>query len=209
MPCLKNFLHKSDMLKIGAVVLAAGESKRMGFPKMLLPFRGKPIISVVLKTVIDSGIDYIIVVLGHRYEMLIPLIDPATADYCINHHYHEGMLSSVVCGIKRLRQQVDAIMIFPGDQPLISPELIQLLTDNYNKTDKEIIIPVYEGRRGHPILIGSSLMGEIEKLDPETGLRGLSLEYPYAVLEVNSNDPGIIKDFDTYEEYMHEINQTK
>jgi molybdenum cofactor cytidylyltransferase len=197
------------MFKIGAVVLAAGESKRMGFPKMLLPFRGKPILSVVLRTIIDSGIDYIIVVLGHRHEMLIPIIEPTIADYCINHHYHQGMLSSVLCGIKRLRQQTDAIMIFPGDQPLISVESVKLLTDNYNKTDKEIIIPVYQGRRGHPVLIGHSLVGEIEKLDPETGLRGLSLEYPYAVLEVETNDPGIVKDFDTYEEYIHEINQMK
>jgi molybdenum cofactor cytidylyltransferase len=197
------------MLRIGAVVLAAGESKRMGFPKMLLPFRGKPILSLVLKTVIDSGIDSIIVVLGHKNEKLIPLMEPTIADYCINYRFQEGMLSSVICGIKHLRQQTDAIMIFPGDQPLITVGTIKLLIDNYKITDKEIIIPVYDGKRGHPVLIGSHLIGEIEKLDPEIGLRGLSQEFPYQIHEVVTNDQGVIKDFDTYEEYMNEINQVK
>lgn len=197
------------MLKIGAVVLAAGESKRMGFPKMLLPFNGKPILSVVLKTVIDSGINYIIVVLGHKSEKLIPLVESTTADYCINHNFQNGMLSSVICGIRHCRQQADAIMIFSGDQPLITVDAINLLIDSYKKTDKEIIIPVFDGKRGHPVLIGSTLIGEIEKLDPEIGLRGLSQEYSYEVLEVVSNDQGIIKDFDTYEEYLNEINQMK
>lgn len=197
------------MLKIGAVVLAAGESKRMGFNKMLLPFPGKPMLSVVLTTVIESDIDYVIVVLGDKSEKLLSLIKQTSADYCVNQQYKEGMLSSVICGIKHLRQQVDALMIFPGDQPLVSSGTIKLIIDSYKKTYKEIIIPVFEGKRGHPVLIGSSLIGEIERLDPETGLRGLVKAYPHAVLEVKTNDPGTIKDFDTYEEYLNEINQIK
>jgi molybdenum cofactor cytidylyltransferase len=193
---------------IWAIVLAAGESKRMGFPKMLLPFNGSTMVENVINTITVSGIVNIMVVLGAERESIIERIGKSTVQYCYNEQYREGMLSSVKCGFRNIPSDCKAILVFQGDQPMISDMAINALVEAYLHSEKGIVIPVFRTKRGHPLLVDMKYRDEIEKLSPAIGLRSLAEEFSRDVLEVETNDPGILRDFDTYDEYIKEINQT-
>jgi len=197
------------MGELWAIILAAGESRRMGSPKMLLPFRGKTMIENVIANVSESKADNLMVVLGAEKESIIRLIGEMSLEYCFNESYREGMLSSVQCGFRNLPSDLSAVLVFQGDQPLITPIAIDAVIEAYLSSGKGIIIPVYKSRRGHPILIDIKYRDEIGKLSSVIGLRSLAEKFPGDVLEVDTDEPGILRDFDTYEEYLEEINQIK
>jgi molybdenum cofactor cytidylyltransferase len=195
------------MSQIWAIILAAGESKRMGTPKMLLPFDRSTMIETVISNVLGSKADRILVVLGSSGSEIEKLIRTKTVNYCFNENYKDGMLSSVKCGLRNIPAGFRAALIFQGDQPLITSSTSDSVIDSYNLSGKGIVIPVYHNRRGHPVLIDKKYTKEIEKLSPSLGLRSLSYTFPNDVLEVAVNDPGILRDIDTYPEYEKAINQ--
>jgi molybdenum cofactor cytidylyltransferase len=192
---------------IWGIILAAGESKRMGFPKMLLTFNGKTMIENVISNVKGSDIENIIVVLGADREVIAETITHLQLKCCFNDSYKKGMLSSVQCGFKDLPSDFKAVLIFQGDQPLITPREINRVIEAYNLSGKGIVIPVHNKMRGHPLLIDRKYRDEIEKLDSRDGLRSLAYRFSDDVMEVETDDPGILRDFDTNEDYLKEINQ--
>lgn len=194
------------MDKIWAIILAAGESKRMGSPKMLLPFGGKTMLETVIDNVKGSCVDQILVVLGAEKTRITALIEKLPVKYCYNYNYKEGMLSSVKCGFRNIGE-CRAVLVYQGDQPLISAEVTDRMIDVYRSSDKGILIPVYRKKRGHPLLVDARYKDEIEGIDPAIGLRALAEKHPEDILEVETDEPGILRDFDTYEEYKREINQ--
>jgi molybdenum cofactor cytidylyltransferase len=161
----------------------------------------------VIRNVTASAVDNTIVVLGADRDMLIPFVIKSSIRYCINDNYKEGMLSSVKCAMTALPDNMDAVLVFQGDQPFIPSYVINKLIDNYKASGKGIIIPVFDGRRGHPVLIGNKLINEVTKLDPGKGLRSLAYTFPDEVLEVETDNQGILRDIDTYEDYLIEINK--
>jgi molybdenum cofactor cytidylyltransferase len=195
------------MGKIWSIILAAGESKRMGFPKMLLTFNGKTMIENVIDNIADSDSDNILVVLGANMDELIDLISKYDVKYCYNENYKEGMLSSVQCGFKNLPPDYGAAMVFQGDQPFISSAVINSIIAAYKSSNHGIVIPVYEGKRGHPLLLDCRYREQIGKLDPDEGLRSISHIFNDDIFEVTTDNPGILRDFDTYEDYKKEIKQ--
>jgi len=195
------------MGKICAVILAAGESKRMGYPKMLLPFNGSTMLECVIANISQSRIDKIIIVLGAEKESLIQLAKKLTIEYYYNENFKEGMLSSVQCGFRNLPEDCSACIVFQGDQPLITHVVIDAIIKAYLATHKGIVIPVYKKKRGHPILIDIKYRKNIDKLNPAIGLRALPSLFSDDVLEVETQGPGILRDFDTYQQYMKGINQ--
>lgn len=195
------------MGEIWAIILAAGESKRMGFPKMLLPFQGRTMVENVIASVTGSKVDKIMVVLGAEKDYIVKLIGKLPVRYCYNENYKKGMLSSVNCGFRNIPSDFQAVLVFQGDQPLINQTSINIVIDSYMASEKGLVIPVYEGKRGHPLLIDRKYLDEIEKLSPARGLRSLAEKFCDDVLEVDTNDPGIIRDFDTFEQYKKGINQ--
>jgi molybdenum cofactor cytidylyltransferase len=197
------------MGEIWAVILAAGESKRMGSPKMLLPFNGSTIIECVISNVAKSGVDKIIVVLGAEKETLIHLLGKLHVEYCYNEDYKKGMLSSVQCGFKNLPSCCKASLVFQGDQPLITSDTINTVINAYASSEKGIVIPVFERKRGHPVMIDMKYRHDIDQLSPDNGLRSLSYMFPADVLEVVTEESGILRDFDTYDQYMKGINLIK
>lgn len=196
------------MNRIWAIILAAGESKRMGFAKMLLPFRGRTMLGTVIDIVINSGVGNTLVVLGEENEKISEIVKKFPVKYCYNYNYKEGMLSSVQSGFRNLPADFQAVLVFQGDQPLISPSTGSGLIDAYRTSDKGILVPVFMKKRGHPLLLDRKYRDEIEMIDPERGLRSLVENNSGDVLEVETDDPGILKDFDTFDEYKREINQT-
>jgi molybdenum cofactor cytidylyltransferase len=197
------------MINIYAIILAAGESKRMKVPKMLLPFDGKTMIEKVIGNVTGSDISDTLVVLGSYRDEILEAIGGLPVKYCYNEKYRDGMLSSVKCGFKNLPENYDAVLVFPGDQPLIEPGVINKIISAFRQTKKGIVVPVYRKKRGHPVLISRKYRNDVYSLPENEGLRSLSSKYPGDVFEVNIRSQSILKDFNTKEDYLNEINQIK
>lgn len=195
------------MSDIWAIVLAAGESKRMKVPKMLLPFGGKTMIEKVLRNIGESEISGTIVVLGSSREEIEAITIKYPVVNCVNENYKDGMFSSVKCGLNRLPAETRAVLVFPGDQPFIGASIINMVIDSYNKSGKGIVVPVYKKKRGHPLLIDCKYRDIVISSETTEGLRWLAYEFPGDVLEVKTNSPEILRDFNTKEDYLNAINQ--
>lgn len=196
------------MGEIWALILAAGESKRMKVPKMLLPFNGKTMIEMVIGNVRTSVVNHTLVVLGPYRNEIGNVISNYHVNSCYNERYKEGMFSSVLCGIKNLPEEFESVLIIPGDQPFIRPEVINRLIAGYRNSGKGIVMPVYKKKRGHPLLLDSKYRNILKGFHAHEDLRTLSERYPEDVLEITTNSPGILKDFDTKEDYLNEINKS-
>ncbi len=189
-----------------AVILAAGSSRRMGSQKLLLPFGQSTIIETVIDNVLSSYIDHVMVVLGANQEKIQDTIGNLSVRFCHNKEHERGMLSSVICGIRALPQDAITALIFLGDQPGIPPAVTNTVIDAYNEELVGIVIPVHNHRRGHPLLVDMKYRKEIEHLDLEEGLRALRHHFPNDVLEVDVDEPGILVDIDTREDYKNATN---
>lgn len=193
--------------EIWAIILAGGESKRMKTPKLLLPFRGSSIIENVIDNVTSSKVDKTMIVLGSASELILDILTGIKVNHCYNDNYKDGMLSSIKCGFRNLPADLNAVLVFQGDQPLIPPQIVNIVIDAWRSSGKGLIIPVTSGKRGHPILIDRKYRNEIEKLSDDKGLRSLSEKFKEDILEVEVNFQGILRDIDTQEDYINAINQ--
>ncbi|KAF0238488.1 MAG: molybdenum hydroxylase accessory protein YgfJ [Prolixibacteraceae bacterium] len=189
------------MNKIWAIILAAGASTRMKRQKLLLSYNGKTIIETVVENVACSVNSKILIVLGSHREQIQEQLVNYQANFCVNENYMNGMLSSVICGFSALPADAKAALIFLGDQPQIPPQVAGLVIETWLQSKKGIVMPTFNGRRGHPVLIETRYKTEIEKLDPNKGLRTLSEKFKDDVIEVECDVPEILRDIDTPEEY--------
>lgn len=134
------------MKGIVAIVLAAGESRRMGSPKMLLDFGGKTMIERVIDNILCQEIEKVIVVLGAYSKDIKEKLETRLLSFCFNDNYKEGMLSSVQCGIRSLQSDTQAVLVFQGDQPFINNGVITEITKAYMVSGKGLVMPVHEGK---------------------------------------------------------------
>lgn len=195
------------MVNVWAIILAAGKSTRMKKQKLLLPFNGKTIIETVISNSMQVFGEKILVVLGSHHEEIKKQIERLPVKTCINENYPDGMLSSVICGFQALPEEAVAAMLFLGDQPQIPSGVGRAVLDKWRQSGKGIVIPVSGGRRGHPVLIERKYKPEIECLDSDKGLRQLMEKFSSDVAEVESARSEILRDIDTPEEYLREINK--
>jgi len=186
-----------------AIILAAGSSTRMGTQKLLLPYNSSTIIETVVDHVLESSIDKIMIVLGNDKDEITKALGNKPVEFCHNPHPENGMLSSVKCGFNALPEESRISLVYLGDQPGISPFVTNRIIDVYNQGLHGIVIPVYKNRRGHPLLVDIKYRKEIEKLDMEKGLRSLMQLFPSDILEVEVDEPGILVDIDTKEDYIN------
>ncbi len=187
------------------MILAAGESQRMGKPKLLLPIGEKTMIETVIDRVIQSKAEKILVVLGSNREKVEKKIENLPLEIAVNPDYKKGMLSSVQHGFHALPEDVRAVLIFLGDQPSIPTDVIDRVIDAFRETGKGIVLPVYKGERGHPVLIDMKYRHDVQDLNPEVGLRELVYGRPEDILEVEVDDSGILRDINDIEDYIREI----
>lgn len=189
------------------IILAAGASERMKTNKMLLPYRGKTVLETVIENAVSTLKNKVLVVLGAKREEIMQHIGFKQVKYLFNDNYNEGMLSSVICGISDVPDEADAALIILGDQPQISTEVIDEVISAWQQSGKGIIIPVFNGKRGHPVLIEKRYHHEIKRLDPEAGLRSLYGKFAGDIYEVECGTSSILRDLDTPDDYRREINQ--
>ena len=197
------------MGKIWSIILAAGESKRMKVPKMLLPYEDKTIIEKVIENVISSGIKNVKVVLGSWSDDILKVTCNMSVTNCYNEDFMKGMLSSVKCGFGNLDDKCKAALLFLGDQPGIKPDVIKNLIEAYRKSGKGIIMPMFNNKRGHPLIIDCKYRDEIAGLDQSGTLRDLVHKHPDDVLEIEVRSESVLKDIDTQEDYLNELKQIK
>ena len=197
------------MSEIWAIILAAGASTRMKKQKLLLPFKGKTIIETVVENASRTVNSNIVVVLGSHHEQIKGKLENFDIKICVNENYQDGMLSSVICGFRALPDEAKAALIFLGDQPQIPSLVSNMVVEAWKQEGKGIVIPTIKRRRGHPVLIETRYKPEIEKLDPEKGLRTLSEKYKNDVYEMKCLIPEILRDIDTPEEYEKEFNKNQ
>jgi molybdenum cofactor cytidylyltransferase len=192
---------------IWAVILSAGESRRMGVQKLLLPFGETTIIESVVRTALDSSVDGVLVVLGADREAIKERLRPYPVSQVVNTRYREGMLSSIQVGVGALPPSARAAMVMLGDQPSVNSVITDELIAAYRETRKGIVIPVYGGRRGHPAVFDTKYKKEILGLAPEAGLRQLNRDHPEDILEVEVPYEAVLKDIDTPEDYEEEADK--
>jgi len=194
---------------ISGILLAAGESRRMGSLKPLLPYGRSTIIEEIAQTLLESELDEVRVVLGHRQDEIARALTGKALHLVVNYHYQEGMLSSIQCGISSLSNDIEAVLLALVDQPFIFQAMINLLIERYKRGGKGIVIPIYKGKRGHPIIISMKYREEILNLDKEHGLRELMYAHPDDILEVESESELILQDLDYHEDYLKELERLK
>lgn len=194
---------------ISAIILAAGESTRMGEPKLLLPFGDSSIIGKVVSNAIRSRTGKVRVVLGSDHEVIGSQVKKYPVETLHNREFKQGMLSSVKCGLSSLPETDEAAMILLGDQPMIGPEIMNGLIETYRRSDRGIIVASFRGKRGHPILIGSGYFGEVLAMGPENSLKDLLALHPDDIEEVESGNPAILRDIDTKKDYQEELRQKR
>jgi molybdenum cofactor cytidylyltransferase len=190
---------------ICAVVLAAGLSSRMGVQKLLLPFGGKKVISHIIDQLLASLIDEVHVVVGHNAEQISTELSGRAVSIVNNPDYKSGMLSSVRCGLKSLPEKCRAAMVVLGDQPSITTKLIDRMLKSFTATEKDILVPLYKGKRGHPILFSVKYRDEIMTHYDDVGLRGLMHEHSEEVLELEVPTASVLYDMDYPEDYRREL----
>lgn len=194
------------MKGVCAIVLAAGESRRMGSPKMLLPYKGITIIEQVISNVLTAGVSDVLIVVGSGREEILRVIEKYPVFHCYNDNYKSGMLSSVQCGFASLPDHCRATLVIPGDQPMIVSNEITRVILGWKLSGKGIVMPVYNGRRGHPLIVDIKYREEVLALPGKEGLRSLAEHHPDDVLEAETDDPSVLRDIDTREDYLNEIN---
>jgi len=193
------------MDNVWGIVLAAGMSTRMKKQKMLLPFNGITIVETVVKKTKKKLKENVLVVLGSDYEQILQKVINYKVKVSFNKNYHDGMLSSVIHGFNNVPENAKAAMVFLGDQPQIPVEAISIVLDAWGNEMKGIVIPTYNGKRGHPVLIETKYKNTIENLNPEKGLRELMNLFPDDIYSVECNMPEILRDIDTPQEYEKEV----
>lgn len=195
------------MNEVWGIVLAAGLSTRMGTQKLLLPFEGKTIIEKVVENIRFSGIENIVVVLGSDAAAVSSVLKSQSVQLVLNENFRDGMHSSVMTAVKTLPSEAKAVLVFLGDQPFIPSRAIVTVVEAWKTSGKGIVIPLFEGRRGHPPLYDLKYRAELENLDPEIGLRAVSRKFPEDIFEVETFCPEIVRDIDTKSDYENELKE--
>lgn len=188
-------------LMISAILLAAGESRRMGQFKQLLSYGGKPFVACCADNLLASRLDELIVVTGHRQADVSRALAERKVKIVFNADYKAGMSSSIQCGVQAVNENSRAILIALADQPQISAPVINQVIEAYENERPLIAIPVYQDSRGHPIILDAKLKAEILGITPEVGLKQVVRAHENETLYVKVADNTVLLDFDYPEDY--------
>ena len=190
---------------IAAIVLAAGESRRMGQQKLLLPYAGRSVIEHIVEQLLASEVSQTIVVTGHDADGVKMVLAAKPLTVVENTRYKEGMLTSIRRGLQEVHPEAEAFMVVLGDQPSVSSTLINILVRGYREGGKDIVIPLYDDDTGHPIIISMRYREEVMTRFDDTGLRGLIYGNPERVYRLPVSMPEVLRDMDTPEDYQREL----
>jgi len=193
---------------ISAILLAAGESRRMGRSKQLLPWRGKPLLQHVLDSLLASQVGEVILVLGFDADKIIRALSKGRARIVVNPDFRRGMSTSIRHGLLALAPASRGFLICLGDQPGIGKDIVNRLIQAFDQhfPQKSIIVPTFRGSWGHPVLFGIQYRDEALALQGDRGCRPLLETHPEHLQLVEVGTPAILSDIDTpcdFEEFTN------
>lgn len=185
------------------MVLAAGQSSRLGRPKQLLELGGKPVLEHVLRAAAASSLDGIVLVVGHEAERVRAAVGDHGQRVVVNSAYREGQATSLAAGLRALPSDADGAIILLGDQPQISPHLVDTIVGAARATGRDdvFIQPSFRGKRGNPVLIGRRWFVEVMAQTGDVGAREVLKNHPDAVVTVPVEGEQPLLDIDTEADY--------
>ena len=179
---------------IAGVLIAAGESKRLGVPKQLIKWKGKTLIEFIIDIVQKANIQPIYVVLGANYENIKKKLKKLKIEIIHNESWQEGKGSSIRKGIRSLPSWADAAIIFVVDQPYLTVNLVKEIIRQYQVYHYQIIAPIVNGIQTNPVLLDRSVFEDLKILEGEAGARTIFSKYNY--YQINWQEKNILYDID-------------
>jgi molybdenum cofactor cytidylyltransferase len=189
---------------IAAIILAAGQSRRMGAQKLLLPWRGKTVVAHIADEILRSPIDQTIVVAGRDAAGIAATLAGRSVTIVTTANTGD-MLNTVRIGLAALPLDCQAVLVALGDQPSITAELVVQMLHAYRTAGRGIVVPVHDGKLGHPILFSTRYRQEIMTEYDGVGLRGLLLKHPDDMFELPVSTGSVLTDMDYPEDYRREL----
>ncbi len=186
--------------RVSAVVLAAGASKRLGFPKQLLDIGGSKMIEHVLRALRVTSVDEIMVVLGHEAAQVARYV-PTWCEVVYNANWEEGIASSMRAGLGAMDRRAEAAIFILADQPNVGSQAIERILQAYYGTSRPIVVPAYQGQRGNPVLFDRCLFPVLETLQGDVGGRQVLARSVGQTLTVEMPSAEVFFDIDTAEDY--------
>ena len=206
-----------------AILLAAGESTRMGQLKALLPWRGRTLLEHQVSVLREGGADRVVVVLGHRAEELCPLLQGKEGvSWTLNPDYREGKTTSIKAGLSAIASSLplegegqgggeivrDVVLLLNVDQPRDAADVARVL-EVHCAHSYAITVPEYQGKGGHPIALSAALLPELLEIDEETqGIKAVVRRHSKSVNRTPLDNPGILLDLNTPEQYQAAVAAT-
>lgn len=187
---------------VSAILLAAGESRRMGqVNKLALSVDGVPLVRRVLQTLLQAQLREVVVVVGHEQHSVRGLLAGIPVRIVSNDRYREGQMTSVHCGMQALEEACDGVMVCLSDQALLEPGDIKLLVDHFLSKPAAVLVPTYRGQRGNPIILASRHRADILDGDRNLGCRRFIEKNPELVTTLAFDNDHVVFDLDTPEDY--------
>ncbi len=192
-----------DPNQMSVIMLAAGASTRMGpVNKLLAPWRGRPVLTAALAPLLTRRWREVIVVVGHEAERIAAVLTGGGPRLVRNPNYERGLGASIACGVGAASPEASGFLIALADMPAISDESADQLRQTFARAGTDAIVaPVYKGRRGHPVLFAADYRAELIALDGDVGARSVLRAHPSSVTETPVDDPGVLRDIDTPEDW--------
>lgn len=192
---------------IPAVVLSAGESRRMGRPKALLPIDGQTFIERIVGALKQGGIERIIVVLGFNADEMARQMAHLPVEIVINRDYRLGQLSSLQSAVRHLQgdPSCHGVMVHLVDHPYLDGRLVKLMLQRFDPARHGIAVPRHRGKRGHPVIFSRRLFDELLSAPMDQGAKAVVNAHGGDTLEIDSDDIGITLDIDTPELYRQHV----
>jgi CTP:molybdopterin cytidylyltransferase MocA len=187
---------------IGALILAAGRSRRMGAFKPLLPFGNQTVIEACIDYLHRGGVptESIVVVVGHRSQEVINRLDDRSVQFALNPDPDSEMTASIHAGLQKV-PTAKAILIALGDHPAVPRIVVSQLINEWQNGAK-LVIPTWQNRGGHPVLVDLTFRDELQNLDPNLGLKALFTTHRNEVKRLPVDSPFIARDMDTWDDYV-------
>lgn len=195
---------------VGAIILAAGASRRMGSPKAALAYRRSggtetTFLEHLLDVFHRGGAVPIVVVLGHDAETLRERFSFGDALVTVNDNHDQGMLTSIWAGLDALleanHESVTGVLVCPVDHPEVSPSVVRTLIERFQRTQSPVVLPVHGKKRGHPVLFSREVFDELRRAPETVGARQVVWDHQTELLEVPVKDQGVTVDIDTPDDY--------
>ena len=186
---------------ISAILLAAGQSKRMnGENKLTKEIKGIPLIKHSVRNILASSINELIIVIGHQKEIIEKLIDKnEKIKFVFNKDFESGMATSIKTGLNHLSEETESFFICLGDMPMVNKDIFNLLIKS--KNNKEIIVPTYKNKQGNPILFSKSMKKKIMTIEGDVGAKKVLELNKDKTLNIETNDQSITQNFNTLDNF--------